>query len=91
MQWLCCTLEASKLRLALASCLLPNQPFNGFLGLSALPRDVVELTGVSVSRDVVLEGLACRHHYWHGVHANSTTTLAAHDLAHKKRKVMKPM
>ena len=44
--WQICTsdlaLEASKLRLALASCLLPSQPGNSALGPSVLSRDVVE-------------------------------------------------
>jgi hypothetical protein len=81
-------LEASKLRLVLASCLLPNQPANGAPGLSALSRDVVELTSASVSRGAVVRGLACRHHYWDCVPANNATTLAASNPAFKKRKVM---
>ena len=80
-------LDASKLRLALASCLLPS-PANGAPSLSVLARDVVELTGASVSRGAVVRGLAFRLHYWDSVFANSATTLAVRNPARKKRKVL---
>ena len=81
--------EASKLRLAFATCLLYRQPTNSAASVSVLSRDVVELTGAKISRDAVVEGLARRHHYWSSVPTNTTTTLAPNlGPARKKRKGM---
>ena len=83
-------LEASKLRLALASCLLPRHPSNGGLGLSVLSGDVVELTAARVSPDVVAGGLACRHHYWCSVPADAAVSgpPSPYLTRSKKRKAM---